>query len=270
MLFRSLLLLFLLHISSSYSKERTVGIWVNDSHPPYTYEVNGVAQGVYVEVLRRISSKMRGYKMKIIPAPWQRVKAKVKSGEAFGFAPPYYHGYDWDYVWPYSIPMMEEFVILMCRNKVMESSRKIWPDDFHGLVIGNNTGYDGFGGPKFRYLVEKGKIKLQEAKTTEQNIVMLIYGRSDCYMVNRLSFAWELQRMLKSKKIKQGQQYTIQEVLVLSSDPVYLALTDADNGQYHFKRDFLQEFNNQLYRMQKSKELDEIVKMFIGYLPVKH
>ncbi len=246
-----------------FAEDVVVEVWVNDTHPPYTYVNNGKAKGIYIEIMELISGRIDGYRIKFIPAPWQRVKKEVENGSAFAFVPPYYHGHDWPYVWPYSLPILEEEVILVCRNEVLETTRPIWPDDYLGLTIGNNTGYDGFGGFRFRQYVNEGKIKLQELKTTAQNIVTLLKGRSDCFMVNRLSFAWESKLLVKSNQIKEQAMHQISTSLLISSDAVYMGITDMDQGRFHFKRDFLQKFNNELYKMYKSNEIGKIVNQYV-------
>ncbi len=247
----------------AFAEEVEVEIWVNNTHPPYTYEENGKAKGIYIEVMKIISTRMKGYVMKFVPAPWQRVKKEVEQGNAFAFVPPYYHGHDWKYVWPYSLPIMDESVVLVCRNEILETPRPNWPGDYLGLIIGNNTGYDGFGGTEFRQFVDEGKISLQELKTTAQNILTLIKGRSDCYMANRLSYAWESKQLIDSGTIKADGRLKISESLVISTDAVFMGITDRDQGKYYFKRDFLQKFNNELYRMYNSDEIRKIVKEYV-------
>ncbi|MCP3687531.1 MAG: amino acid ABC transporter substrate-binding protein [Gammaproteobacteria bacterium] len=247
-----------------FAEDIVVEIWVNDTHPPYTYVNNGKARGIYIDIMRLISERIEGYRMKFIPAPWQRVKKEVERGSAFAFMPPYYHGHDWPYVWPYSLPILEEEVILVCRNEVLKIARTVWPDDYLGLTIGNNTGYDGFGGFRFRQYVSEGKIRLRELKTTAQNIVTLLKGRLDCYMANRLSFVWEMKRLVKSNQVKEQAMHQISTSLVISTDAVYMGVTDSDKGKFSFKRDFLQKLNNELYKMYKSYEIRSIVDRYVN------
>jgi polar amino acid transport system substrate-binding protein len=224
---------------------------------------NGGASGIYIEVMKRISKRMEGYTLKFVPTPWPRVKEEIRNGVAFGFVGPYYHGHDWLYVWPYSLPIMDESVVVVCRGAVLNKDRPDWPDDYQGLIIGNNTGYDGFGGVEFRQYVAEGKITLQEVKTTKQNILMLVSGRADCYMVNRLSYAWEIKRLFESGQIKLDANSILRESLVISTDAVYMGFTDMDKGKYSFKRDFHQKFNDQIYKMYKSNEIQEIANDYI-------
>lgn len=245
------------------AQEIEVEVWVNDTHPPYTYEENGEAKGIYIEVMKRISQRMEGYTISFNPAPWQRVKGEVRRGNAFSFVPPYYHGHDWLYVWPYSLPIMEESVVVVCRAEVLKTPRPNWPEDYLGLIVANNTGYDGFGGDRFRQYVGEGKITLQETKTTKQNITMLVKGRADCYMVNKLSYAWEMKQLIESGQIQADDKLTIRESLVISSDAVYMGFTDRDKGKFYFKRDFHQKFNNELYKMYKSNEIRQIAENYV-------
>jgi polar amino acid transport system substrate-binding protein len=250
-------------ISPIFAGEIEVVVLVNDTHPPYAYLENGEAKGIYIEVMKKISLRMEGYSIQFKPAPWPRVKEEIKNGRAFSFVGPYYHGHDWLYVWPYSLPIMDESVVVVCRDEVLKTPRSHWPDDYLGLIIGNNTGYDGFGGVKFRDYVREGKITLQEVKTTRQNILMLISGRADCYMVNRLSYSWEMKQLIEAGQTKLYPKFLLTESLVISTDAVYMGFTDTDEGKYPFKKDFHQKFNNELYSMYKSNEIERITKEYI-------
>jgi len=257
------ILIYVLSITPIIAGEIEVAVLVNDTHPPYSYLEDGEAKGIYIEVMKRISLRMEGYSIKYKPAPWPRVKEEIKHGRGFSFVGPYYHGHDWPYVWPYSLPIMDESVVVVCRDEVLKTPRLQWPDDYLGLIIGNNTGYDGFGGAKFRDYVKEGKITLQEVKTTRQNILMLISGRADCYMVNRLSYAWEMKQLIEAGETKLYPNFSLTESLVISTDAVYMGFTDMDEGKYPFKKNFHQKFNNELYAMYKSNEIERITKEYI-------
>jgi len=182
---------FLFPFFSSLSfAAQNVTIYVNESHPPYLYTKNGKADGIYIDILKKIDEKMPGYNFKFAPVPWKRAKFMMESGQGFAFVPPYFHGHDWPYVWPYSLPIMIEAVALICHPEILKKKRLLWPQSYLGLSIGNNSGFDGFGGPKFRELVMENKIFLKErAKHTRENILKLLAKRFDCYMVNRGSYA---------------------------------------------------------------------------------
>lgn len=245
------------------AEEIEVTLMVNDSHQPYVYVEEKAVKGIYIAIMKLIDERLDGYKIKFDAAPWKRVKTDIEKGEAVAFMPPYYHGHDWLYVWPYSLSIMEESVIAICRNEIVKTPRLNWPKDYLGLKIANNSGYDGFGGAEFRQYVKEGKIQLEEAKTTEQNIQKLILGRNDCYMANRLSFAWEIKKLIQLGLVTQEDMQKITESVVISTDAVYVGFTDTDNGKFPFKRDFHQKLNNELYKMYKSGEIKKIAEEYV-------
>ncbi len=246
----------------SFAQQIEVNIVVNDSHPPYVYTEEGDIKGIYIEVLKRVSKRMDGYTLTMTPAPWKRVKKLIRLGKAFAFVPPYYHGHDWLYVWPYSIPIMDESVVVVCHKDILKTPRPKWPEDYLGLIIANNSGYDGFGGPVFRKHVKEGTITLTEAKTTQQNLLRLVRKRVDCYMVNQISVQWRIKTMLESGDLTEAEKASIVEGVIISTDAVYMGFTDRDQGRYYFKRDFVQKFNNEIYKMKKSGEIKGIYQEY--------
>ena len=246
----------------SFAAEIEVDILANDSHPPYVYVEEGDIKGIYIDVLKRISERISGYKLTITPAPWQRVKKLIEVGKKIAFVPPYYHGHDWHYVWPYSISIMDEKVVVICRKDVLNTPRPNWPEDYIGLVIANNSGYDGFGGPTFRKFVKDGTITLAEAKTTQQNLLRLIRKRVDCYMGNQISVQWRVKTMLESGDLTLAEQENLVEAAVISTDAVYMGFTNRDQGRFYYKDDFVKKFNNELYKMKKRGEIKRIYEEY--------
>ena len=64
---------------------------------------------------------------------------------------------------PYSEPVLEETVVVVCRDQVLKKSRPLWPDDYAGLVIGSNSGFQVVG-EAFRMAVVQGKLNVGEKK----------------------------------------------------------------------------------------------------------
>lgn len=85
---------------------------------------------------------MKGYQVKINAVPWKRALSYIERGKGFAIYPPYHRAEDRPYMWPYSIPILDERVIVVCRAEVFSDSvRPVWPDDYYGLVIGQNAGF---------------------------------------------------------------------------------------------------------------------------------
>ena len=87
-----------------------VTILVDDGYPPFSYEHEGRAKGVYVKVLRAIFARMPQFRVTLRPVPWQRGKLMMERGEGMGLAPAFFHGHDWPYLHPYSLPFYVETI----------------------------------------------------------------------------------------------------------------------------------------------------------------
>ena len=160
------------------AKEEVV-IHVDAGYAPMSYaDKNGKAAGYYIEILQEANNRLKNFSLKLVPVPWKRGKELMNQGEGFALTPAFYHGHDWDYLYPYSIKYENENVYAYCQEKVLKSSSaKSWPKDFAGLKIGNISGFDGWGGEEFRKMVREKKIKYSESKTSEMNIKKLAGGR---------------------------------------------------------------------------------------------
>ena len=87
-------------------------IYIDDNYRPFSYQQDGVAQGLYVQVLQRAFAQIKGFDINLVAVPWDRGKRMVKQGKAFGLAPAFYHGHDWPYMYPYSQPFYTETIPL--------------------------------------------------------------------------------------------------------------------------------------------------------------
>jgi len=262
---RILKLFLFLNIFSStnvLAANQEVTIYVDENYPPYTFQSDGKANGIYVKILEKAFANMKGYSIDIQTVPWQRGKFLLETGKGFALVPPYCHGHDWPYIWPYSLPILNETVVVMCRDKILSAPRPNWPNDYVGLTIGINTGFDGYGGDKFWNMVKDGKILLSEAPSTEQNTRMLIQGRIDCYMITRLSFAWQLKQLKAAGLYDASKQSEFKEGAILQVDPGFMGFTNADNGKFNFKLDFVKQFDIQIYKMFKSGAIRSIIDRF--------
>lgn len=263
---RTLLLIFFLTMFWSTSvpaADQKVTIYVDENYPPYTFQDNGSVKGIYVNILKNAFSNMIGYNVDIKAVPWQRGKLLLETGKGFALVPPYFHGHDWLYIWPYSLPILDETVVVICTDEILEIPRPKWPEDYAGLTIGINSGFDGYGGEKFWTMVKDGKILLSEVESTIQNIQMLILGRTDCYIISRLSFAWELKKLSAAGLYNINKHPKLREGPVLQVDPGFMGFTNADNGAFDFKLDFVKQFDIQIYKMFKSGEIQRIVDDFV-------
>ena len=263
-----MILLLALYLCSSFvyaQKQIPVTILVDDNYPPYSYQINNKAVGVYIDILSAIFEKMPGYDVKMEPVPWKRGKQVMEMGEGLALAPAFYHGHDWPYLYPYSLPFFEERIIVVCRADILSPPRTKWPADYVGLTITNMPGFDGWGGEQFRELVKEGVIKYQEVHGVENNILMLGKRRADCMLAEERSFDAIFNQMMSLGRynVKAGERHSpIRKGPTVGVDPVYIGYSEVAimKGKYPFQYVFRKTFDSQLYQLKKSGALEQIAK----------
>lgn len=259
---RLLCTLFIVLLSGIVHAGNTaVTIYVDRDYKPYSYEEGGAAKGLYVDVLKAAFKRMPGFDVSIKPVPWQRGKQLMASGEGFALAPVFYHGHDWPYLHPYSLPFYTETVWAVCNAEVMNSPRNNWPNDFEGLRFSNVAGFDGWGGPEFRAMVKAGRIGYEESNGASTNIMKLGAGRVDCILMEEWAFDAEMIRLRDTGRYSDNMTIPV-KATVAGADPVYLGYSkpSREKNAHPFQFDFMHAFDNAIYQMQKSGEIERIVQ----------
>ena len=239
-----------------------VTIYADAGYPPYSFVEAGEAAGIYTRIMRQAFARMPKYQVTIEPVPWKRGLAFIESGRGLAIYPPYYRPQERPWMRPYSEPVLEETLVVMCRDEVLAQPRPVWPDDYFGLVVGSNSGYLGVG-DKFRAAVTRGKVAYEEAGTSQQNIMKLLAGRIDCYVNDRLSILWEYNRLRLRGGLANDHSGALREGTVISSEHGFLGFTATDGGRFSFKEQFLAEFNAVIRKMRSSGEITAIVDDFL-------
>ncbi len=241
-----------------------VDIYADDNYPPYSYSEGGITKGIYTEILMKAFSKMHGYDVNIIPMPWKRGLAYLEHGTGFAIYPPYRHTNERPYISPYSIPILNEQVVIYCKEEVLKEAKRVkWPEDFYGLTIGNNSGFS-VGGKQFSQAVKEKKMTLLETKSTAQNILMLGLGRTDCYINDRLSIMLELKRLKQEGKYDEGGIHAkLVEGIIITNENGHLGFTNTDDGRFYFKKDFLEQFNHAINEMKEQGEIQKTVNDYV-------
>ena len=254
----TLILLLFSSQAMAYHPPVKVLVYGDDSYPPYSYGENGVAKGIYSDILRRVFEEMPGYDVKLVPIPWKRGLKMLKVGQGLALYPPYYYPDKRVYISPYSKPILDEEVVVFCHpDSVKERSLNNWPSDYLGLTVGVNEAF-ALGGTQFWDAVKVGKITLLEAKGNRPNLLNLHEKKIDCYMNDRLSILWEMKRMTKEGLLPEDWKLTLGAVV--SAEKGYLGFTNREPDKYPFKEDFVQNFNKTLMKLQQRGEIDSIIK----------
>ena len=95
-------------------------------------------------MVNTLNQTMTDFEIKLVPLPWRQAKAKAGDGELPALLGAYYHGHDWDYLYPYSQPLLYEDVVLVCHKEKVAGNQLNWPEDFKGKLVSNISGYDGW------------------------------------------------------------------------------------------------------------------------------
>lgn len=233
----------------------SVTVIADEAYPPYSYKKDGKMTGIYTDILRAVFDGMPDYKVTIEGVPWKRGLKMMEESESFALYPPYKHA-NRPYM-EYSMPILSEEVAAYCTDKVLTNPRPNWPDDYHGLTIGRNSGFE-IGGDQFKEAVYAGKIKLSETKGNDKNLLKLINKRIDCYINDALSIEWELGNLKKAGKYS-GSGIT--RGATVSGNFGYLGFTK-NSGKFKFLNDFKGKYHIQLEKLKKDGKVDEIIKSY--------
>ncbi len=254
-----------IHLKLPVEKTIEVTILTDDSYKPFSFEENGKAKGMYIDVLRTAFSRMKGFNVKMKPVPWNRGKMMMERGQDFALAPAFYHGHNWSYLYPNSLPFYTETIIAVCAEEFLKSPRPVWPDDYMDLIIGNVAGFDGWGGAKFHALVKEGKIRYDETIGTERMIRRLGRKRMDCMMIEKRAFDYLFAKLKEEGSYDEGgKDVRLKKGAFIGIDPVSVGYskTAMEWVKYPFQFDFMQSFDSEIYMMIKSGEIEKIMNAY--------
>ena len=255
------LLFLLVTLSPSYADKIPVTIYVEASYKPFSFQENGEIKGLYNEILNIAFSRMPNYQITLRAVPWQRGKSIMEKGQGFALSPPYYHGHDWGFLYPYSLPYFEETIVVKCQKSVVKDGSMRWPKDFLDLHIGNINGYDGWGGSGYQKLKSNKDFTYTEVNSTHQLIHMLLVGRLDCILIEELAFNIEVNRVSKTYEI---QKNDVLSATIVSKDHVFLGYSNVavKRKTYPFFEDFKRKFDNHIYKMKQAGEIKDLVNKY--------
>lgn len=223
----------------------------DNAYPPYMSEADNRPDGIYAAILEEAGKRLKNGRLVIRAVPWTRATVLVKNGHAQGLVGSYYKPDDRPWIRHWSEPIFVEEVSVFCREGVA-SKDWTYPDDYEGLLFGNVAGYRA-PGPRFFQMVAEGRIKLEEAQTTEQNLSKLVLGRIDCYVVERLA----------TEMLMRERGYdTVEIVTTASREPAYIGFSDKWTGPEADA--FIAELDVVLKAMKADGTIDRIVASYTG------
>jgi polar amino acid transport system substrate-binding protein len=260
----SLLLSLLLLLTPMAPRAETlVTLLVDEAYPPFTYRsAEGGAAGIYVAVLRAAEPLLHGYRLAFQPMPWRRAMTEIEAGRAFAVVPPYYRPQERPWIEPYSVPILQERVVVFCHRAVFANGpRPRWPDDYQGLRFGNNPGYLS-ADPAFWRAVDLEQIAVEDAPGNRANLQKLLHRRIDCYFNERLSILTELAQMRREGLLTDTDARVMVEGPTISMENSHVGFSAHSGGRFPYKQDFIRQLNTALQQLHKSHEIERIVQRY--------
>ncbi|WP_447836210.1 substrate-binding periplasmic protein [Aeromonas salmonicida] len=244
---RMFFLVMLLSCSWQLTAKQKVILVGDDDFPPYSYKgPTGESAGVYTDLLLKISAAMPNYAIELKALPWKRALDETERGSFMGVYPPYKQEVQRPWM-HYSAPLLVETLVVVCRKDVVAKYKGAsWPGGFASLKFGNNAGFKG-PGTQFFAMVSDGKIVLEEAKTTGQNLQKMARGRIDCYVNDRLTISSEMARL----RVDSSE---IMETSIIGQEMGYIGFT-SERGDYIYMDDFIREFNETLTKLRLAGDI---------------
>lgn len=244
----------------AYHSPTFVTVYGDNDYAPYSYELEGEAKGVYVDILRAAFKKMPDYRVNIVLIPWKRGLKMLEAGKGFALFPPYYYANQRPYISPYSEPILAEEVAVFCNDEKVDGRElSNWPAGYKGLKIGVNESF-ALGGDDFWQAVNKGEIKVESAKGNRANIINLYKQRTDCYVNDRLSILWEVKQLMQKGDI--SNNWGLTDGQSVSSEFGYLGFTNVQLDNYPYKDDFVEQFNRSLIQLKQDGTVKTIISKY--------
>lgn len=238
-----------------FAQIRDVTVYCDDTYAPYSYGEDGTAKGIYTEILQAAFSKMSGYHVTIKPIAWKRGLAYLAGGEGFALFPPYYRPMDRPFM-DYSVPILDEELVVFVRDDLMHPPRQNWVKDYRGLAIGINIGFASIK-PE-----DRQQLNVVEIKNAEVGLLNIGLKRLDGYVNDRISILWALKKLKASGEYKNTFPTLVQGA-TLSKEQGFVGFTNKDKGKFDFKEDFKRRLNALLEEMKARGEIQAIIDKYI-------
>lgn len=226
---------------------QTVKLAGDMNYPPYSFIENGVAKGVYVDIINKAFDKLPNYDVKFNMMAYKRAIAMTKQGKIVGFFPPYY-GIDRTSWTKFSEPILAETTIIFAKEDTLKNKVK-YPEDFYGTTACLNRGFNKslLGGDKFSKAIKDKKINLIEANDNKACLNRVKRGIADFYINDQLIDISMFPSIKRGMKVKENFGH------------VGFTLKDS---KYKYMKDLQTQFNKRIKQMKQNGEIQKILNSY--------
>lgn len=243
---------------SLHAEPHRVMIYGEEGNPPFSFTKNGKPSGIYTRVLQTAFLQMDRFDVEIQLVPWKRALDATEAGTILAMYPPYLSNAEKrPFIDLYSIPLLDENVVLICHDPTLGNPENKWPDDYENTLIGINAGYGG--GPLWDSLLEQNFISAYSAPNTEQNLTMLSTKRIDCFLNERIATLSSLSTLIRNERIPSLPLFIGP---VVRNEQGYLAYSKNHHLDPALRTEFSNQLNQIITIMQENGEIEKIINMF--------
>lgn len=219
-------------------------IAIDNANPPFMYQEEGQAKGLYPVLLRAVFQRA-GIEVEVRAMPWKRAlqmgeNGKVGIGGIYKTAPRLE-------IFDYSQPLFDEKLLIYVRKGAAIKFEQI--SDLYDKRIGVIRGWSYTAA--FDEALKSGRILASLSSSDDANFRMLASGRLDAVIAIELAG----QRLIQQLQLSNVQALEPP----LSINPTYLVF-----GKKAQQQALLQRFDQSLLGMREDGSLDELVQRAIG------
>ena len=220
-------------------------IAVSIGNPPFMYEYNGEAEGIFPMIAREIFGRIN-VPVEIKAIPWTRALAYADMGKVgiIGIYKNEERLKKYDY--------SDEIYTAKTMIYVLKENDFEYKNigDLRGKRIGVIRGWSY--GEEFDREKTKNYFYVDEVNDDETNFIKLVSGRLDCLLIIKESADCFL------KDNPEYKSKIIEKEIPLLINRTYLIFSKNSN-----KKELLEKFNEELRRMKNNSELDAIIKDYL-------
>jgi polar amino acid transport system substrate-binding protein len=244
------------------AKTIDVELLLDKNFKPYMYVENGKVKGIYVDLIKEASAIMPNFNVKLTPVNWTDGQEMVKVGNVLGLVGAFFHGHDWPYMYPYSLPIGHETVITICHQQVLEQKREKWPEDYKGLLVANVEGYDGWLNHQVRSDENTKYVNFLEVPAIDVAYQMVSRKNVDCALFESTAFAFVVDQNQNSKDQQSNNQPVIGTQI--SVNPVHVGYSRKAiiENKFPYALEFQQAFDVAIFQLERSGKADLIRKNY--------
>ena len=219
-------------------------IAIDNANPPFMYEQDGQARGLYPLVLEAVFARA-GQPVAIQAMPWKRALRRSENAEV-GVGGIYKTSRRLE-LYDYSQPIFEEkLIVYVHRDKAFRFTQV---SDLYGKRIGVIRGWSYT--EALDEAIRDGRIKVTESSSDKANFKMLASGRLDAVIAIELAGQGIIQQL---------QMHQVQALAPpLSINPTYLVFAKQARQQA-----LLQRFDQILLEMRADGSFDKLVQQAVG------